>query len=159
MTIRELQDPAAPDKMYNSHGGAEIAKAKADVENAQAVLDDGHMPVHKVTIIPRGRSLGSTMFIPKKDVLTQAMKRMLNQIAMGLGGRVAEELVLNDISSGAAGSKKTLSSRAKRGICFLFSYGAGSETKRCHPEQSEGCCFWFLFFAPNTASSPRALRS
>ena len=36
-----------------------------------------HMPVHKVTIIPRGRSLGSTMFIPKKDVLTQAMKRML----------------------------------------------------------------------------------
>jgi ATP-dependent Zn protease len=38
-----------------------------------------------VTIIPRGRSLGSTMFIPKKDLLTHAMKRMLNQIAMGLG--------------------------------------------------------------------------
>jgi cell division protease FtsH len=42
----------------------------------QAVLDDGHMPVHKVTIIPRGRSLGSTMFIPKKDILTHAKKRM-----------------------------------------------------------------------------------
>ncbi|MEY4940274.1 MAG: hypothetical protein RIQ93_2009, partial [Verrucomicrobiota bacterium] len=72
----------------------------------QAVLDDGHMPVHKVTIIPRGRSLGSTMFIPKKDILTHAMKRMLNQIAMGLGGRIAEELVLGDISSGAAGDIK-----------------------------------------------------
>ena len=43
------------------------------------------------------------MFIPKKDMLTHAMKRMLNQIAMGLGGRIAEELVLGDISSGAAG--------------------------------------------------------
>ena len=60
----------------------------------QAILDDGMMPVHKVTIIPRGRSLGSTMFIPKKDILTQARKRMLNEIAMGLGGRVAEEMVL-----------------------------------------------------------------
>ncbi|HEX3729549.1 MAG TPA: ATP-dependent zinc metalloprotease FtsH, partial [Opitutaceae bacterium] len=57
----------------------------------QAILDDGLMPVHKVTIIPRGRSLGSTMFIPKKDILTQARRRMLNDIAMGLGGRVAEE--------------------------------------------------------------------
>ena len=44
----------------------------------QAVLDDGEMPVHKVTIIPRGRSLGSTMFIPKKDMLTHAKKRHAN---------------------------------------------------------------------------------
>src|SRR5450432_1052605 len=83
----------------------------------QAVLDDGHMPVHKVTIIPRGRSLGSTMFIPKKDVLTQAMKRMLNQIAMGLGGRVAEELVLNDISSGAAGDIIQITAIARHMVC------------------------------------------
>ena len=83
----------------------------------QGVLDDGHMPVHKVTIIPRGRSLGSTMFIPKKDVLTQAMKRMLNQIAMGLGGRVAEELVLNDISSGAAGDIIQITAIARHMVC------------------------------------------
>jgi cell division protease FtsH len=83
----------------------------------QAVLDDGHMPVHKVTIIPRGRSLGSTMFIPKKDVLTQAMKRMLNQIAMGLGGRIAEELVLGDISSGAAGDIKQITALARHMVC------------------------------------------
>ncbi len=83
----------------------------------QAVLDDGHLPVHKVTIIPRGRSLGSTMFIPKKDVLTQAMKRMLNQIAMGLGGRIAEELVLGDISSGAAGDIVQITTIARHMVC------------------------------------------
>ncbi len=83
----------------------------------QAVLDDGHMPVHKVTIIPRGRSLGSTMFIPKKDVLTYAMKRMLNQIAMGLGGRIAEELVMDDLSSGAAGDIKQITKIARHMVC------------------------------------------
>jgi cell division protease FtsH len=83
----------------------------------QAVLDDGHLPVHKVTIIPRGRSLGSTMFIPKKDVLTHAKKRMLNQIAMGLGGRIAEELVMGDVSSGAAGDIKQITKIARHMVC------------------------------------------
>ena len=83
----------------------------------QAVLDDGHMPVHKVTIIPRGRSLGSTMFIPKKDILTHAKKRMLNQIAMGLGGRIAEEIVLDDISSGASGDIKQVTKIARHMVC------------------------------------------
>ncbi len=83
----------------------------------QALLDDGLLPVHKVTIIPRGRSLGSTMFIPKKDILTHAMKRMLNQIAMGLGGRIAEELVLDDISSGAAGDIKQITKIARAMVC------------------------------------------
>jgi len=83
----------------------------------QAVLDDGHMPVHKVTIIPRGRSLGSTMFIPKRDVLTHAKKRMLNQIAMGLGGRIAEEVVLGEISSGASGDIKQITKIARHMVC------------------------------------------
>ncbi len=83
----------------------------------QAVLDDGHMPVHKVTIIPRGRSLGSTMFIPKKDILTHAKKRMLSQIAMGLGGRIAEELVMGDVSSGAAGDIKQITKIARHMVC------------------------------------------
>jgi cell division protease FtsH len=83
----------------------------------QAILDDGTLPVHKVTIIPRGQSLGSTMFIPKKDMLTHAMKRMLNQIAMGLGGRVAEELVMGDITSGAAGDIKQITAIARHMVC------------------------------------------
>ncbi len=101
----------------------------------QAVLDDGHMPVHKVTIIPRGHSLGSTMFIPKKDILTHAMKRMLNQIAMGLGGRIAEELVIGDISSGAAGDIKQVTKIARHMVCDwgmsslgMIAYGESSDT-------------------------------
>ncbi|MEO6003970.1 MAG: ATP-dependent zinc metalloprotease FtsH [Opitutus sp.] len=101
----------------------------------QAVLDDGHMPVHKVTIIPRGHSLGSTMFIPKKDILTHAKKRMLNQIAMGLGGRIAEELVIGDISSGAAGDIKQVTKIARHMVCDwgmsplgMIAYGESSDT-------------------------------
>ncbi|MEO6876326.1 MAG: ATP-dependent zinc metalloprotease FtsH [Opitutaceae bacterium] len=101
----------------------------------QAVLDDGHLPVHKVTIIPRGHSLGSTMFIPKKDILTHAMKRMLNQIAMGLSGRIAEELVIGDISSGAGGDIKQVTKIARHMVCDwgmsslgMVSYGDNSDT-------------------------------
>lgn len=101
----------------------------------QAVLDDGHMPVHKVTIIPRGHSLGSTMFIPKKDVLTHAMKRMLNQIATGLGGRIAEELVIGDVSSGAAGDIKQVTKIARHMVCDwgmsplgMIAYGESQDT-------------------------------
>ena len=83
----------------------------------QAVLDDGEMPVHKVTIIPRGQSLGSTMFIPKKDQLTHAKKRMMAQIAMGLGGRIAEELVIGDITSGAAADIKQITKIARHMVC------------------------------------------
>ncbi|CAM2857038.1 ATP-dependent zinc metalloprotease FtsH [Rariglobus hedericola] len=83
----------------------------------QAILDDGTVPVHKVTIIPRGRSLGSTMFIPKKDILTQEKKRMLSQIAMGMGGRIAEELVMDDISSGAYGDIKHVTKIARHMVC------------------------------------------
>src|SRR6185436_16533348 len=63
----------------------------------QGVLDDGTVPVHKVTIIPRGQSLGSTTFIPSKDILTRGMKKLLDQIAMAMGGRIAEELVTGDL--------------------------------------------------------------
>jgi cell division protease FtsH len=94
-----------------------IAYHEAGHALVQGVLDDGHMPIHKVTIIPRGGSLGSTMFIPKRDVLTRAMKRLLDQIATGLGGRIAEELVLGDISSGAAGDIKQITKVARHMVC------------------------------------------
>ena len=66
----------------------------------KGVLDDGHMPVHKVTIIPRGQSLGSTMFMPKKDTLNHSKRRLIDDICCTLGGRAAEEIVLGDITSG-----------------------------------------------------------
>lgn len=83
----------------------------------QAVIDDGHLPVHKVTIIPRGQSLGSTMFSPKKDILNQAKKRAENQICCAMGGRIAEELVLEEITSGASGDIKMATKLARKMVC------------------------------------------
>ena len=83
----------------------------------QAVVDDGHMPVHKVTIIPRGQSLGSTMFMPKKDLLNHSRRRLLNQICTGMGGRSAEEIVVGDITSGASGDIRMVTSLARHMVC------------------------------------------
>jgi len=83
----------------------------------QAVLDDGTMPVHKVTIIPRGQSLGSTTYLPTKDILTQPRKKLLNQIAMAMGGRIAEELVTGDFSNGVYGDLKQATRIARAMVC------------------------------------------
>jgi cell division protease FtsH len=58
-------------------------------------------PVEKVTIIPRGMSLGATHFLPKKNRLSYWKTELLDQLAVLMGGRVAEELCVGDISSGA----------------------------------------------------------
>jgi len=58
-------------------------------------------PVEKVTIIPRGFSLGATHFMPKKNRLSYWKKEVLDQLVVLMGGRAAEELFVNDMSSGA----------------------------------------------------------
>ncbi len=83
----------------------------------QAVIDDGYLPVHKVTIIPRGQSLGSTMFMPKKDVFNHARRRVLNQICCAMGGRVAEEIVLDELTSGATGDIRQATKIARHMVC------------------------------------------
>ena len=82
-----------------------------------AVIDDEQLPIHKVTIIPRGQSLGSTMFMPTKDILNHARKRVLNQICWAMGGRVAEEMEFDDITSGAAGDIKMATKLARHMVC------------------------------------------
>ena len=59
-------------------------------------------PLHKVTIIPRGQSLGSTMQLPEKDILNRHRKEMQDDIAVTMAGRIAEEIISGDISTGAA---------------------------------------------------------
>jgi cell division protease FtsH len=59
-------------------------------------------PLHKVTIIPRGRALGVTMSLPKEDMLNMRRKQAIDTIIMAMAGRIAEEYVTEDISSGAA---------------------------------------------------------
>jgi cell division protease FtsH len=76
------------------------------------ILQHTH-PLHKVTIIPRGQSLGSTMSLPKTDVLSRRRKEMLDMIAMMMGGRIAEEIISGDISSGAAGDIQQATNMAR----------------------------------------------
>jgi len=59
-------------------------------------------PLHKVTISPRGRALGVTMSLPKEDMLNMRRKQAIDTIIMTMAGRIAEEYVTDDISSGAA---------------------------------------------------------
>jgi len=59
-------------------------------------------PVHKVTIIPRGRALGVTMSLPEKDRYSYDSEYMLNQISMLFGGRIAEEVFMKQMTTGAS---------------------------------------------------------
>jgi cell division protease FtsH len=74
-------------------------------------------PLHKVTIIPRGQSLGSTMSLPEDDVLSYRRKEMLDRIAVGMAGRIAEEIVSGDISSGASGDIQQATTLAHAMVC------------------------------------------
>src|SRR6266545_4122785 len=74
-------------------------------------------PLHKVTIIPRGQALGATMSLPKDDVLSRRRKEMLDTIAMIMAGRIGEQIVSDDISSGAAGDIQQATTMARAMIC------------------------------------------
>jgi len=74
-------------------------------------------PLHKVTIIPRGQSLGSTMSLPKEDVLNHQRLELIDTITMTMGGRIAEELQSGDISSGAAGDIQQATTMARAMVC------------------------------------------
>ena len=71
-------------------------------------------PVHEVTIIPRGMAAGYTMTRPENDNNHITKQQLLDEITMTLGGRVAEELIIKNISSGASGDIKSLTERAHR---------------------------------------------
>ncbi len=83
----------------------EERKNTAYHESGHALI--GHLlpkcdPVHKVTIIPRGRALGVTMSLPEADRYSYDRDYMLNQISMLFGGRIAEEVFMNQMTTGAS---------------------------------------------------------
>ncbi len=90
-TSMKLDPDELRDTAYHESGHTIVA-AKIDVVD----------PPHKVTIVPRGRSLGSTMMLPERESYSYGRKKMLGQLAMAFGGRVAEELFCKDISAGAS---------------------------------------------------------
>ncbi len=86
----------------------------AVVANALPSLTD---PVHKVTIIPRGRAGGYTLILPTEDRMYRAKKELLDEVAMLLGGRAAEDLFLGDVTTGAQNDLERATKLARRMVC------------------------------------------
>jgi cell division protease FtsH len=74
-------------------------------------------PLHKVSIIPRGPALGVTMMLPERDKYNARKKEVLDDLCVAMGGRVAEELFLGDVSSGASGDIRQATWFAKKMVC------------------------------------------
>ena len=74
-------------------------------------------PLHKVTIIPRGPSLGSTMSLPREDILNYQRREMDDMIAMTMAGRIAEQIASGDVSTGAGGDIQQATGMARAMVC------------------------------------------
>jgi cell division protease FtsH len=74
-------------------------------------------PVHKVTIIPRGMALGVTMYLPERDRLSATKEFLLGQIAMAMGGRIAEDIFIGSITTGASNDIEKATEIARAMVC------------------------------------------
>ncbi len=74
-------------------------------------------PLHKVTIIPRGRALGVTQQLPAEDRLNASREWALNRIAISMGGRAAEEIVFDQVTSGAGSDIEQATEIARKMVC------------------------------------------
>lgn len=77
-------------------------------------------PLHKVTIIPRGRALGATMSLPEKDILNRTRSHFIDELSVFCGGRIAEKMFTDEISTGAAQDIAMATDTARKMVC---SYG------------------------------------
>ncbi len=110
--VVEMQDfEKAKDKIYMGPERRSMVMTD-DEKRATAYHESGHAiiaeilpgtdPVHKVTIMPRGRALGVTWQLPERDKYSQYYDQMLNEISILFGGRIAEDLFVKKISTGAS---------------------------------------------------------
>jgi len=81
------------------------------------ITNEHHDPIHKVTIIPRGRALGVTMPLPKGDILGRTKEQFEAQIQSALGGRIAEELFFGRLTTGASNDIRQLKQIARAMVC------------------------------------------
>jgi cell division protease FtsH len=124
ITLPELEE--ARDKVRWGKERRSLALSQKEKENT-AYHEAGHAlllellentePLHKVTIIPRGPSLGSTMWLPEEDKYTMRKHELLDGLVVSMGGRVAEEIVFGDVTSGARGDIKQATGIARKMVC------------------------------------------
>ena len=92
-------------------------------------------PVHKITIMPRGRALGYTMILPDEDRYATTRNQMLDQLAYSLGGRAAEELIFHDPTTGASNDIEKATNLAR---AMVTQYGMTERIGAIKLGQSEG---------------------
>ena len=124
ITLAELEE--ARDKVRWGKERRSLAISEKEKENT-AYHEAGHAlllellehtePLHKVTIIPRGPSLGSTMWLPEEDKYTMRKNELLDNLVVDMGGRVAEEIVFGDVTSGARGDIQMATRLARKMVC------------------------------------------
>ncbi len=127
-TVRNADLDAARDKVLmgverksvvmSEHERVTCAYHEAGHAVVAAMLPDAD-PLHKVTIIPRGRALGVTMQLPEADRHTHSKSFIESQIAILMGGRVAEELCLRQMTSGASNDIERATELARKMVCEL----------------------------------------
>ncbi|MDR1440860.1 MAG: ATP-dependent zinc metalloprotease FtsH [Bifidobacteriaceae bacterium] len=122
MTEEEKQNTA-----YHEGGHAVVAAALRNTD-----------PVTKVTILPRGRALGYTMVMPVRDKHSVTRNELLDQLAYSMGGRVAEELVLHDPSTGASNDIEKATATARK---MVMEYGMSSGLGSVRYGQADGEVF------------------
>jgi cell division protease FtsH len=98
----------------------------------------GSDPVHKVTIIPRGRALGLTQQLPAEDRLNLSKDGANDQIAVAMGGRVAEELVFHQLTTGASNDIQVATDLARKMVC---EWGMSDKLGPLHFGKREGEVF------------------
>jgi cell division protease FtsH len=98
----------------------------------------GTDPLHKVTIIPRGMALGLTQFLPEQDRLNLSKKSAENMIAMLFGGRVAEEIIFEDYTTGAGNDIERATDVARKMVC---EWGMSEKLGPLAYEKNEGPVF------------------
>ncbi|MCM2327648.1 MAG: ATP-dependent zinc metalloprotease FtsH [Lysobacter sp.] len=120
-----------------------------------ARLLPGTDPVHKVTIIPRGRALGVTVQLPEQDRYSYNRDFLLNNIAVLFGGRIAEELFMNQMTTGASNDFKRATEMARR---MVTEWGMSNELGPMTYSENEGEVFLGRSVTTHQAISDETMR-
>jgi len=140
---RVFTDKVKRETAYHEAGHAVVAFNCPDAD-----------PVHKVTIIPRGQALGLTHMLPVEDQYTKDEQKYLDEICVGLGGRVAEEIYLGKIGSGAYADIKMVTGNARTMVTRL---GMSRELGPISFEEGNQQVFLGRDFAHHTSHSQKTL--
>ncbi|HVL50833.1 MAG TPA: ATP-dependent zinc metalloprotease FtsH [Actinomycetota bacterium] len=113
---RVIAGPQRKSRLISEHEKQVIAYHEAGHALVSWALPNAD-PVHKVSIISRGRALGYTLNLPLEDRFLESRSALIDQLAMLLGGRVAEEIVFQDPTTGASNDLERVSKIARKMVC------------------------------------------